>query len=117
MYIVYSKTNGDVFRRVDRTEMAADGILYGYIGESKVGYHPNCNPGVYELTEEQNAAYDEHKLYSFDGVDTLTERELPPIPDEFDGTMNEPDAEVASGELDADAASDETDGEAPTELD
>lgn len=74
MIIIYSKTNGEVWKAVDRTDIDSEGILWGFIGEGKVGYHPNCNPASYELTDSQNKNYNPNKLYNFNGTE-LIERE------------------------------------------
>lgn len=86
MVIVYSKTNGEVFRRFLRTAVMEDGVLRGYDSDDDerwAGYHPSVNPGVYELTPEQNEAFDETKLYTFnEETKELTERERPLSPEE-----------------------------------
>ncbi len=97
MYIVYSQTNGKVWRRVDSTEYGSDGVLYGLIGNDKVGYHPSCNPAVYELTPEQNEAFDDTKRYGFDAeTHELTElpRTLTPI-EELSERLDAMEAQVA----------------------
>lgn len=85
MFIIYSKKTGEVFNRFHRTATDAEGILKGYFGEDEsrwAGYHPSVEAEVYELTEKQNKAWDDNKLYSFDEKNKeLTERELPEIPE------------------------------------
>jgi len=86
MKIIYSKTDGEVFGRFHHTATDAEGILKGYFGETDefwAGYHPSMNPGVYELTEAQNAAWDDTKIYAFnEETKELTERERPKSPEE-----------------------------------
>jgi len=87
MFIIYSKTTGEVFNHFHHTSIDEEGILKGYFGETDnywAGYHPSVNPGVYELTKKQEEAWDETKLYSFDEkTKELTEREKPEISKEM----------------------------------
>lgn len=65
MFIIYQKITGDVFGIFESVEHDDDGILWGFVGQGKNGYHPNCFPEVHELTNEELNNYDFDKEYVY----------------------------------------------------
>lgn len=71
IFLIYCKTDGEIFRAVDSVEEKEDGSLLTYVNGQEILYDASCNSGYVELSGELLELYDYKKWQMYDGKTIL----------------------------------------------